>query len=75
MTCQARGCIAPASPQIMCGTHWPKVPLSIQRDVEAEKAGATDAAIGFVAMKEGKSIRYLVPEKVRKYIIDHNLYK
>lgn len=26
-------------------------------------------------LKEGKSIRYLVPDKVRDYVIKHNLYK
>ena len=26
-------------------------------------------------VKEGKSIRYLVPDKIREYIVNHNLYK
>jgi uracil-DNA glycosylase family 4 len=70
--CHARGCTTPCVPErLFCPRHWFMVPRSIQADVwkhyrtgqcddmnpSKEWHAAADAAIGFVAMKEGKSIR------------------
>jgi len=67
-TCHARCCRVEVPPEmLLCKEHWAMVPRSIQKDVVAEyRVGqcldkqvtrawlrAADAAIGFVAMREG----------------------
>ena len=71
-TCHARGCATPVPPErLMCLLHWRRVPRALQRavwaayrpgqcdDMSPSRAWhrAADAAIGFVARAEGRSVR------------------
>jgi len=73
-TCHARGCGKPVKPELlMCGHHWRMVPRVIQRAVWAayrpgqcddknpskEWFRAADAAIGYVARVEGKTLKLI----------------
>lgn len=68
--CHAVGCVRPVPPEmLMCRTHWRMVPKHLQRGVWAhyrhgqcddknpsrEWHAAADAAIRFVAQREGRS--------------------
>lgn len=70
--CHARGCQVGVKPELlMCWNHWRQVPKNIQQAVylyyrpgqcddknpSKEWHEAADAAIGYVAQKEGQSIR------------------
>ena len=76
-TCHARGCPTIVKPELlMCREHWMTVPQGIQRVVWAtyrpgqcddmrpskEWHEAADAAIGFVAAREGKPVRKIEAE-------------
>lgn len=69
--CHARGCPVPCRPEhLMCGRHWMMVPPDVRRAVllhyrvgqcddkepSAEWFQAADAAIGVVAVKEGRPL-------------------
>lgn len=81
-TCHARGCGAHVKPELlMCFAHWRLVPSKIQRAVwAAYRPGqcddknpseawheAADAAIGWVAMREGHSVRTSEADALRKF--------
>ena len=80
--CHARGCTKEIPPEmLMCFAHWKKVPRVIQRAVWASyRRGqcddrkpseawheAADAAIGFVAWKEGQRFRNVEVEAMKRF--------
>lgn len=80
--CHARGCNTPVPPEmLMCRKDWLRVPRAIQRAVwAAYRVGqcddknpseawheAADAAIGWVAMREGHSVRTSEANALRKF--------
>jgi len=80
--CHARGCTVSVKPELlMCWNHWKQVPKTIQQAVylhyrpgqcddkhpSKEWHEAADAAIGYVAQKEGHSIRQCEKEALMKF--------
>jgi hypothetical protein len=80
--CHARGCTVAVKPKmLMCWNHWKQVPKNIQQAVylhyrpgqcddkhpSKEWHDAADAAIGFVAQKEGHKIRQIEAEALDKF--------
>lgn len=81
-TCHARGCEAHVRPELlMCRNHWGIVPRRIQQAVwAAYRPGqcddkrpsevwheAADAAIGYVAAREGQPLRKSEVEALNKF--------
>lgn len=82
--CHARGCLVEVKPEmLMCFQHWRQVPQKIQRAVwkhyrsgqcddkrpSLEWHEAADAAIGFIARKEGRKVRSVEIKALLKFEI------
>lgn len=80
--CHARSCTTPVKPELlMCWHHWKQVPKTIQqavylhyrsgqcddKQVSKEWHEAADAAIGYVAQKEGHKLRQSETEALAKF--------
>ena len=80
--CHARGCTAAVKPELlMCWNHWKRVPKNIQSAVyqhyrpgqcddkhpSKEWHQAADAAIGYLARLDGKSVRPVEEEALTKF--------
>ena len=80
--CHARGCTVAVKPELlMCWNHWKRVPKNIQsavyqhyrpgqcddKSVSKEWLLAADAAIGYLARMDGKSVRIVEEEALTKF--------
>lgn len=80
--CHARNCQTPVKPELlMCWAHWKQVPRNIQRavyqhyrpgqcddkDPSKQWLTAAEAAIGYVARKEGQRVRVIEQEALTKF--------